>query len=255
MVRAPGRDHDVGVHLVEHADVEALQEPDAGPQRLLEVELAAHRLLGHPGDLRLVPGMGGQHLDDLALDQGRVDVEHDQPHPAAQQVGRLHRDVDPLGGGLGGQPGAQHVRVGAGDVEVDRRHGVAGHPLDPVDVAAAVGDPAGDRGHRRGAQRGADDGDVRAALPAGAVVARAAVEVDGHPEVGRGLLHGALQPLPVARRGDQDAEDQPPAQQDLLDVDHEDAGLRERGEHRRRHARPVLAGQGDQQGRGLAGPR
>ena len=39
---------------------------------------------------------------------------------------------------------AQRLGVGAGDVEVDGGHRVARHPLDPVDVGAGVGDPAGD---------------------------------------------------------------------------------------------------------------
>ena len=43
--------------------------------------------------------------------------------------------------------GAQGVGVEPGDVQVDRGDRVARHPLDPVDVGAAVGDPAGHRGH------------------------------------------------------------------------------------------------------------
>ena len=89
-----------------------------------------------------VAAVGGQQLDDLALDQGRVDVHHDQPHRAAQQAGRLDRDVDALRGRLEREQGAEPVGVGAGDVQVDGGDRVARHPLDPVDVGAAVGDPA-----------------------------------------------------------------------------------------------------------------
>ena len=93
--------------------------------------------------------MLGQHLDDLALDQRGVDVHDDQPHAAALQVGGLDGDVDALRGGLRRQGGAQGVGVDAGDVQVDRGDRVAGHPLDAVDVGAAVGDPPGHRGHLR----------------------------------------------------------------------------------------------------------
>ena len=48
------------------------------------------------GDLAYAAGVGGEHLDHLALHQRRVDVHHDQPHAAAQQVGRLDGDVDRL---------------------------------------------------------------------------------------------------------------------------------------------------------------
>ena len=76
---------------------------------------------------------------------------------------------------------AQRRGVGARDVQVDGGDGVAGHPLDAVDVGAGVGDPAGDGGERSRLQRGADDGDVRPALEPSAVVARAAVDVDVMP--------------------------------------------------------------------------
>ena len=61
-------------------------------------------------DLGLAPGMGGQHLDHLALDEGGVHVHHDQADAAAQQVGGLHGDVDALAGGLRGEHGAQRAR-------------------------------------------------------------------------------------------------------------------------------------------------
>ena len=41
-------------------------------------------------------------------------------------------------------------------------------------------------------------------------------------ELGRRPLDGVAQPLPVARHGDQHAEDEASAQHDLLDVDHLD---------------------------------
>ncbi len=128
-----------------------------------------------------------------------------------------------------------------GDVQVDGGDGVARHPLDPVDVGAAVGDPAGDGGHRRGLERRADDRHVRPPAAAGLVVAGAAVDLDVHPEVAGGGLDGVAEPLPVPGDRDQHAEDQPAAEHDLLDVDDLDAGPREGGEDRGGDAGPVLA--------------
>ncbi len=248
MVRAPGDEHQVVVHLLEGGRVDALEQRDPVAERLLEVQLAGHGRGGDALDLRELAGVLGEHLDDLALDQRRVHVEHDQAHPAPHQVGRLDGDVDALDGGLGGEQGAEPLGVGAGDVQVDRRDGVAGHPLDAVDVGAAVGDPTGDRGHVAGPERRTDDGDVGATLAAHLVVAHAAIDVDGHVEGGAGRLHGGPEPLPVTGRRDQDAQDQPAPEHDLLDVEHLDAGVGERLEDRRRHARPVLAAQRDEQG-------
>ena len=63
------------------------------PQRLGEVELAAHRRLGDRPDLGLGARVRGQHLDHLALHERGVDVEDDQPLAAPGQPGPLHRDV------------------------------------------------------------------------------------------------------------------------------------------------------------------
>ena len=52
------------------------------------------------------------------------------------------------------------------------------------------------------------------------------------------------------RQADQDAEHQPLAQHDLLDVDHLDPGVGQGAEQGGGHAGPVGAGQGDEQGRG-----
>ena len=101
MVRAPGAST-ISSYTSSSADaVDALEQRDPGAQRLLEVELAAHRRLGDLGDLGLAAGVRGEHLDHLALDQRGVDVHDDQPHAPAQQVGRLDGDVDALPGGLG----------------------------------------------------------------------------------------------------------------------------------------------------------
>ena len=75
----------------------------------------------------------------------------------------------------------------------------------------------------------------------------AAVDLDVHVELGGGPLDDVAQLLPVARGRDQDAEDEPSPQHDLLDVEDLDPGRGEGCEHRRGDARPVLAREGDQQ--------
>ena len=240
--RARGQDQLV-VHLVEGGRRDARRGARRG-SRSDSSKSSSPRIARSvtAADLGAVPAVGGQQLDHLALDQRGVDVHHDQPHRAAQQARGLDRDVDALRGGLEREQRAQPVGVGAGDVQVDGGDRVARHPLDPVDVGAAVGDPAGDGGHRRGLQRRADHGDVRAALAPALVVAGAAVDLDAHAELGRGRLDGVAQLLPVARGGDQDAEDQPAPEHDLLDVEHLDAGVGQGPEHRRGDAGPVLPG-------------
>jgi hypothetical protein len=105
-VRRPGRGAR-RAHPVDRLDRQPLEQRHAGAQRGLEVELALHRLPGDLGDLRLAAGLGGQHLDDLALHERRVDVHHDEPAGAAPQGRRLDGDVDGLLHGLGRQLGAQ----------------------------------------------------------------------------------------------------------------------------------------------------
>ena len=87
----------------------------------------------------------------------------------------------------------------------------------------------GDGGHRRRLERRADHGDVRAALAAALVVAGAAVDVDAHPEAVGGRLRRRRAAVFQSRgRGDQDAQDQPAPEHDLLDVEDLDAGLGQR---------------------------
>ena len=52
-------------------------------------------------------GALGEHLDDLALHQGRVDVHHDEPLGPAVQPGPLDRHVDAEGRGGERELGAQ----------------------------------------------------------------------------------------------------------------------------------------------------
>src|SRR5690606_35746170 len=99
-------------HLVEHGLGQAGQHGDAAAQRLGEVQLAPHRRLGDGPDLGLGARVRGEHLDDLALDERRVDVEDDQPLAAPGEPGPLDGDVDARGAGHLDEPRAQ----GAGRV-------------------------------------------------------------------------------------------------------------------------------------------
>ena len=106
-----------------------------------------------------------------------------------------------------------------------------------------------------GLQRRAEHGHVGAALAAGCRLSPVpAVDLDAHVR-GRAAVSSTrvAQPLPVARRGDQHAEDQPAAEHDLLDVETSTPDARQGREDRGGDAGPVLAGQRDQQGLGARG--
>ena len=231
-----------------------LEERDPRAERLLEVELAAHRPLGDLRDLGLAAGVRGDHLDDLALDQRGVDVHHDEPHAAAQQVGGLDRDVDALPGGLGGQLRAQRVGSRARDVQVQRGDRVARHPLDAVDVGAGIGDATGHRGHRGSGERGAEHGDVRASVRGLAGVAAPRLHLQGHRQLVRGRLEVLAQALDVVGGRHQQAEDEATPQHDLLQVHDLDPRPAQGREDRRGDAGALAAGQRDQQGVGSVGP-
>ena len=168
-------------------------------------------------------GVLGQHLDHLALDEGRVDVQHDQPLGPPVQAGPLDGDVDAQRRGGQREPGPQLGRGCAGDLHLHRRDGVVGDPHDPVDVGPAAGDAPGQPGHRlpacsgcpstvtwlRPRRRGSSCSPsllLRATSTSMPIGARTAVRAASTALVARG------------RCADQDAEDQPTADDDLLDV-------------------------------------
>src|SRR5690606_14816215 len=141
-----GSEHDFLPDLVEHGRGQPFEQGHAAAQRLGEVDLAAHGLLGDPGDLVETAGVGGQQLDDLAADEGGVDVHDDEPLGPAGQAGALDGDVDLLGGGLGGERDAQLVGVGPGDGHLDAGDRPLGEAFDAVDVGPGGGDAPGDAG-------------------------------------------------------------------------------------------------------------
>ena len=74
------------------ADRKALQECDALAQRRLELDLAAHRAFGDPGDMGFQADIVGQFVDAFLADHGGVHVGEEQ---LLAPVGlRLHHDVD-----------------------------------------------------------------------------------------------------------------------------------------------------------------
>ena len=91
----PRRQVDVLAHLGEHRLRKARQGGHPSPERLLEVELAGHRASGHGSHLLLAPAVGGEHLDDLLLDQRRVHVEDHEAASASREAALSDGDVDP----------------------------------------------------------------------------------------------------------------------------------------------------------------
>ena len=78
--------------MIDHALVQPLEQGDAGVERGLEIELAAHRLLGHRGDLGLEAGIIGELVDAFDRDHRRIHVGDEQlPAPA---LARLDDHVD-----------------------------------------------------------------------------------------------------------------------------------------------------------------
>ncbi len=85
--------HPLAAALVEHRDGHPREQRDAGIERGGEIELAAHRRLGDRGDLGLQPGIVGELVDALALDQRRIHVGDQQRLAPGRGIG-LHDDID-----------------------------------------------------------------------------------------------------------------------------------------------------------------
>lgn len=85
-----------GDDLIDDAERDAFQQPNALSQRRLEFELAAHGAFGDLGDLLLQADIGGELVDALLADHGRIHVGEEQALAAGR--GRLDDDVD---GGAG----------------------------------------------------------------------------------------------------------------------------------------------------------
>ena len=90
-MRAPGVNWTAARTSSSTRDRQALEGGDPLAQALGEVELAAHRALGDRGHLGLAAGVAGEQLDDLVLDEGGVDVHDDEPASAPGQARRRPR--------------------------------------------------------------------------------------------------------------------------------------------------------------------
>ena len=220
-------------------------------QRLREIQLAAHRGLGDRRDLALRARAGGQHLDDLALDQRRIDVEHDEPLGAPVQAVVLDRDVDLL---LGGHPGQRGLQLAVGsrrhrDPQLQAGDRIVGDAADEVDVDAQRGHLAGHRAECRGGDRPAQhhDGVGRRFPDDRHVVAALDRDVEAHP-VDRGFdvvaQRGAVGD--IRRTGHQHTQRQPAPDHHLFDVEQLDSVPGQHLEQRRRHTWLIHAGDGDQ---------
>ena len=82
--------------LLEDRSIHASQRRHPAVQRLGEIQFAAHGGLGDLGDRGVCADPVGEHLDDLTLDQRRVDVKDDEPLGPSRQAVVLDRDVDAL---------------------------------------------------------------------------------------------------------------------------------------------------------------
>jgi hypothetical protein len=87
------REGDPRAHLVEHTDVQAGQRGHALAQARGEVELAAHRPLGHRGHLLPRARVLGEQLDDLGRDERGVDVGDQEPDAVDGKGAGGHGDV------------------------------------------------------------------------------------------------------------------------------------------------------------------
>ncbi len=84
--RAIGEMHAM-VYLIENRRGHALQQRDAGPQRLAEIQLAVHGARGHRGDAFPDARSGSQFVDDLFVDQRGIHVHDQQPGAGKRRRG------------------------------------------------------------------------------------------------------------------------------------------------------------------------
>ncbi len=267
MVRAPGVSSICSPTSSSTSAGRPGQRRDATVQRLGEVQFAAHGGLGDLGDGRVRTDLVGQHLDDLALDQRRVDVEDDEPLGPSRQAVVLQRDVDTLVDGDPRQRGLQLAVDAAGrhrDPQLQSGHRVVGDAADEVDVDAERGHLTGHHAERLGGDRPAehDDG-VGGRLAASPACSSLRSIVTSSPTPWMAALDLVAQLATAGHLGRaryQHAQRQPAADDDLFDVEQLHLVPRKHFEQRRGHARLIDSGDGDQHRHlaacsRLAGPR
>lgn len=214
-VRTRGEGH-LGGDAVEHGGIEPLQQRHPRPQGVLEVELPRHGRLGDRRHLGPASGHLGHLVDQLPLDQRRVDVKGDQPHGATTEGLALDRDVHPGRRAGGGHLGTHPLRVGTGHPQLVAVHRVAGQADDALDVGPERSEHIGDDPECRRADLGRQHGD-HLRLARLLVGAGHRLQLDGEPVAT--AEGGQLPPNRVgSRRADDDRQDQPLAHQHLFDV-------------------------------------
>ena len=235
-------------HLVENGGGQTRQGLDAGAEGLLEVQLTRHGAGRHLGDLRFTAAVRREQLDDLLLDERRVDVEDDEAPAAAREPTGCDRDVDPLRGGDERELGAQGGHVGPGDVELHGRHRVAGQAPDAVDVGPVVGDACRDEGDGVGAQRCAEHDHGRTSLARPRIDAGALDDREAEPESVRGHGGCVAQLVDMRAGTQQDGERQVTVDHDLLDVEDLGGKAGQRSEERPRDSGAVVSRHGHAEG-------
>mmetsp|Transcript_6005 Transcript_6005/g.15284 ORF Transcript_6005/g.15284 Transcript_6005/m.15284 type:complete len:345 (-) Transcript_6005:403-1437(-) len=159
--------------------LEALEQTHAFPERLLEVELAPHRRLGDLSHLSANTRPLGKFVNNLALDEGRVHVEENQPPVAPEEIVLLHGDVDGVLKRdleelfpqlVNGARLAAHLKLQRAPRLLGRVHVPEGHPAreagDAVDVEVVLENDLGHDGQVLGVEASAQkrDGEARLGL-------------------------------------------------------------------------------------------
>ena len=142
----------------------------------------------------------------------------------------------------------------AGHVQLDAGHRLLRQPADAVDVGPAGRDPPGDGGDGGGRQRAAQQGDVQPPAPDRVRRRRRAHgDLGLQAELGGQRVDRGMDVVQVRRRvaAEQHPEHQPAPDHHLLDVEHGQRVPGQGAEQPGGHARPVPAGQRDEQ----RGPR
>ena len=251
VVRAPGHQFQLVGDLVDDRGGQARQGGHPPLERLREIQLPAHRGLGDRRDRSLGARAGGQHLDDLALDQRRIDVEDDEPLGAPFQAVGLECHVDAL---VAGHPCQRGLQLATGsrrhrDPQLQAGDRIVGDAADQVDVDAQSGRLAGHRAecprgdrpaqHHDGVgRRFPDDRHVVAALDRDVEAHR----VDGGFDVV--AQRGAVRDF--RRAGHQHTQGEPAPDHHLFDVEQLDSVPGQHLEQRRRHTWLIHTGDGDQ---------
>ena len=187
--RRPDLVQDLHRQPLEHRDAlaEALGEVEGSPRIAASVTAATSTSR---------PAWAASSSITSSWIQGRVDVHDDEASAAASPGRRRRPRCRPRARGTPARARAARQHVGAGDVELHGRDGVAREAADPVDVGAVGGDPGRHRGHRTGQERGPEEHHGDPAGAAWGVVTgsrlEADVEVEGPGDGGDGLLQAVV---------------------------------------------------------------